>query len=74
MPSWSRWVALCLAVGLGSTQALATGHGVIPWRGGVQNAASPICANPHVTYFGGPLLQSPTVYPVFWTSGVSSQT
>ena len=37
---------------------------------GPKQSAMPICANPHLTYFGGPILQSPVIVAVFWTSSV----
>jgi MYXO-CTERM domain-containing protein len=35
-------------------------------------SANPVCANPKLSYFGGPLLQSPTIVAVFWTSSVNA--
>ncbi len=52
----------------------ADGHlpGVIPFRSGPQQAATAQCANPRLSYFGGPLIQSPKIVAVFWSSSVNS--
>ncbi len=34
-------------------------------------ASFPTCMNPKLAYFGGPLLQSPTIIAVFWSSAVN---
>src|SRR5580704_9038929 len=41
--------------------------------GGPQVAVTPTCANPKLSYFGGPLLQSPTIIAVFWSASVNVQ-
>jgi MYXO-CTERM domain-containing protein len=48
--------------------------GMFPFLGGggKQITANPVCANPKLTYFGGPLLQTPVVVPVFWSSSVNA--
>ena len=46
--------------------------GMVPFRGGPEVAATAVCANPQLTYFGGPLLQSPVVVAVFWTNTVNA--
>jgi MYXO-CTERM domain-containing protein len=55
--------------------------GMVPFRGGVKkqapasgakNQSTPICNNPQLSYFGGPLLQDPIIIAVFWTSSVNS--
>src|SRR5208283_1058095 len=41
--------------------------GMVRFRGDKSLDANPICNNPQLTYFGGPLLQSPIIVAVFWT-------
>jgi MYXO-CTERM domain-containing protein len=31
-----------------------------------------VCANPHLSYFGGPILQSPVIIAVFWSSSINA--
>src|SRR5580704_1498423 len=46
--------------------------GMVRFRGDKSLDANPICNNPQLTYFGGPLLQSPTIVAVFWTDTVNA--
>jgi hypothetical protein len=46
--------------------------GMRAFRSGHQQAATPICANPNLSYFGGPVLQSPVIVAVFWTNSVNA--
>src|SRR5579871_1584893 len=39
---------------------------------GPNRAANPTCNNPSLSYFGGPIVQSPIVVPVFWNSNVNA--
>ncbi|HEX4824456.1 MAG TPA: hypothetical protein VFV19_09090 [Candidatus Polarisedimenticolaceae bacterium] len=47
---------------------------MVPWRG--EGVAAPLtlpaCTNPQLSYFGGPLVQSPTIIPVFWSTDVNA--
>jgi hypothetical protein len=47
--------------------------GMARFRGGgpIQDS-NPICNNPLLTYYGGPVLQSPTIVAVFWTGTVAA--
>ena len=47
-------------------------RGMARFRGGVQTEANPVCASPQLAYFGGPVLMSPKIVAVFWTSAVNA--
>jgi hypothetical protein len=66
-------VALVLVgVFFGDRAGASAQFGKVPFRGGVRFDATPTCTNPHLSYFGGPLVQSPTIVPVFWNSNVNA--
>jgi hypothetical protein len=70
----SAWVVGALAlVSFGPTaaQAQSVRPGFVRYRGGIQTAAQPVCNSPHLSYFGGPILQSPTIVLVNWSSSVN---
>ena len=46
--------------------------GMARFRGGKQQTSNPVCASPKLSYFGGPLIQSPVVVAVFWTGTVNA--
>ena len=41
---------------------------------GEKQPAFATCAGPHLSYFGGPILQSPVIVPVFWNGNVNPVT
>ena len=45
---------------------------MVRFRGDKSQDANPTCNNPQLTYFGGPLLQSPVIVAVFWNSNVNA--
>jgi MYXO-CTERM domain-containing protein len=46
--------------------------GMVRFRAGPPRAAATEqCKNPHLFYFGGPILQSPVILAVFWNSNVN---
>jgi MYXO-CTERM domain-containing protein len=47
-------------------------YGVVPFRGGVQQAVTPVCTGPKLTYIGGPIVMSPVIVPVFWNGNVNA--
>jgi hypothetical protein len=47
-------------------------RGAAAFHGGPRVTANPVCSNPSASYFGGPVMQSPTVVAVFWTSSVNA--
>src|SRR5690348_2339039 len=48
-------------------------RGVKRFRGGLIQAAQPTCNNPKLTYYDGPIVQTPVIVPVFWSSHVNAQ-
>ncbi len=49
--------------------------GVVPLHGSgspIKTKATPQCNSPKVSYFGGPILESPVIVAVFWSSGVNA--
>jgi hypothetical protein len=46
--------------------------GMVPFRSGPKITSTPICASPQLSYFGGPILQSPAIVAVFWTGSVNA--
>ncbi len=46
--------------------------GMKPYRGGKQQTATPQCNNPKVSYFGGPIVMTPIIVPVFWNGNVNA--
>jgi hypothetical protein len=52
--------------------AKAPSFGMVPHRSGIDRAVTPTCANPSLSYFGGPILQNPTVIAVFWNANVNA--
>jgi MYXO-CTERM domain-containing protein len=63
-------------VGAASSALHVRADGLLPgmkaWRGGKQITANPVCANPQLSYFGGPVIQTPVIVPVFWNSTVNA--
>ncbi len=47
-------------------------RGMVPLRGAINQAATPTCSNPDASYFGGPIVQTPTIVAVFWNATVNS--
>ncbi|MBS2033102.1 MAG: hypothetical protein JST54_34840 [Deltaproteobacteria bacterium] len=47
--------------------------GMKRYRGGFNQDSSPICQAPRLRYYGGPIIQSPVIVPVFWGSHVNAQ-
>jgi len=47
--------------------------GMKRYRGGFNQASSPICQTPRLHYYDGPIIQSPVIVPVFWSSHVNAQ-
>ena len=54
-------------------------YGRVRFRGGVQaptgaqaQTVAPTCANPNPSYFGGPIVQNPTIVAVFWNANVNA--
>ncbi len=63
-PDPSKWQRRHLANGLLP--------GMKPYRGpGKQIAVTPTCTSPALTYYGGPILQSPVIVAVFWNGNVN---
>ncbi len=46
-------------------------RGMKRFRGGLNQDSQPTCNSPKLTYYGGPLIQSPIIVPVFWSSAVN---
>lgn len=44
-----------------------------PSSDGVARTVSPTCRSPKLSYFGGPIVMSPTILAVFWNSNVNAQ-
>ncbi len=49
--------------------------GMKRWRGEDSpiRTAPAVCANPKLTYYDGPIVQSPVIVPVFWNSNVNAE-
>src|SRR5215472_2264823 len=45
--------------------------GEVPFRDRALPATPPLCAGANLVYYGGPVLQSPQIYAVFWTGQVN---
>jgi hypothetical protein len=45
--------------------------GVVPFRGGAHPQVTPTCNSPALSYFGGPIVQTPIIVPVSWSSAVN---
>jgi hypothetical protein len=46
---------------------------VVRWHGGPPSSAIIQCNFPQLSYFGGPVVQSPVIVPVLWNSSVNAQ-
>jgi hypothetical protein len=73
--------ASCLLAGIAAAAPAARPRradglmaGSVAWRGEGLAApqVTPTCNAPQLSYFGGPLIQSPIIVPVFWSSGVNA--
>jgi hypothetical protein len=75
-PSLAATLASICVVVIGAGEAHGSGDSLPRMRRyrapGVAAQAIPICSGPQLSYFGGPIVQTPVIVPVFWNTHVNA--